>query len=161
MHISRGAPHRLVRKLHMRRRMERPGVAAEARTAVVRWIQRVEVSSDLRLEVLREGSRPPGECRIDPGVATCGPGSHLTCPCDARVHPQQSGCGVTLAKLCASKRTSAELQLQGGVWGRQAGQPTSLLCEHLTTSFARGSTPGVARRRAKRRGSSVLVGDVR
>ena len=68
----------------------------------------VEFSADVRLEVLREGSRPPGRCGAAPAVATrdsgyrgSGPGSRLACCCcccccccDARVRPQQRGCGV-------------------------------------------------------------------
>ena len=94
-----------------------------------RWSQRVENSADVRLEVLREGSRPPGVCGANPGVATrdsCysggGPGSRLACcRCDARVRPQQRGCGVLSPRLRIVQRSIAELQQRGEAWGRQAG----------------------------------------
>ena len=41
---------------------------SEAERAQCRWIQRMEFSADVRLEVWREGSRPPGECGTAPGA---------------------------------------------------------------------------------------------
>ena len=93
-----------------------------------RWSQRVEFSADVRLEVSREGSRPPGECGAAPGVATRDSsrngGVHgsapACCRCDARVRPQQRGCGVPYIALRQVQRSPAKLQQRGGAWSRQA-----------------------------------------
>ena len=124
---------------------------------VAAWIQRVEIQPTF--EIWREGSRPPGECGAAPGVAGVATrdsgysGSRLACccerRCDARVRQQQRSCGGLSLALCQVQRSHATLQQRGWAWGRQEGGQLSRLCAPLTIfSFASGSTPGVARRRA-------------
>ena len=123
---------RLARKMQMHR-MGCPDTAADARGyGCTRSLEaRVKNSADVRLEVLREGCRLRlcGVCRAAPGVATRdsgysggGPGSGLACcRCNARVRPQQRGCGVVSTALRIVQRSRATLQQRGGAWGRQAG----------------------------------------
>ena len=135
LEIGRPAVHavhllRLARKMQIHR-MECQDTAAEARgNAYTRSLESAcGNSADVRLEVLREGARPPGECGASPGVATrdsgCSSGVNgsapACCRCDARVRPQQRGCGVLSFPLRQVQRSQATLQQRGGAWGRQAG----------------------------------------
>ena len=70
------------------------------------------------------------ECGAAPGVATrdsgCSSGVNgsapACCRCDARVRPQQRGCGIVSIRLRQVKRSQGTLQQRGGAWGRQAGR---------------------------------------
>ena len=89
----------------------------------------MENSADVRLEILREGSKPPGECGAgswggyrDSCYSGGGPGSApACCRCDARVRPQQRGCGGVSIGLRPDHRSVASLQQREEAWGRQAG----------------------------------------
>ena len=52
--------------------------------------------------------------------------------CDARVRPQQRGCGGLSIPLRIAQRSHATLQQRRGAWGRQTGRPLSRLCAPLT-----------------------------
>ena len=143
-------PLRLAQKLH-KHIIECPGVATEAwGCAGKRSLESgCGFSADVRLEVLREGSRPPGECVAAPGVVTRnsgrrggGHGSGLARCCrDARVRPQQRGCGATSVRLRHVQRSRAKLQQRGGVGGRQAGRCAASARPSLDPSPA-GPPPG-------------------
>ena len=79
-----------------------------------------------KITILPEEFGPPPSSELlatrDSGYSSGGPDSRLACcHSNARVRPQQRGCGAHSSALRPFQRSPTTLQQRGGAWGRQAG----------------------------------------
>ena len=123
--VQAAHPLRLARKLLMHR-MDCPDIAAEARgcactrsleSACGKFSRRSTRGFEGRQQTAWRMPRRSWGGDRNSGRNGSAP---ACCRCDARVRPQQRGCGVLSIKLRLVQRSLAILQQRGGAWGRQA-----------------------------------------